>query len=97
MTSNNETVSRQNLLAVNIAKSMTSEGNSPLFRRMLTVDRRYSEIKWISSFKTSNYMTVYNNLKAEFSGKRPVIKCLILIAFDRVIVEVIFSSSDSFC
>ena len=70
MTSNNETVSRQNLLAVNIAKSMTSEGNSPLFPRMLTVDRRYSEIKWISSFKISNYMTVYNNLKAEFLGKK---------------------------
>ena len=61
MTSNNETVSRQNLLAVNIG---------PLFWRMLTVDRRYSEIKWISSFKISNYMTVYNNLKAEFLGKK---------------------------
>ena len=30
MTSNNETVSRQNLWAGNIAKSMTSEGNSAL-------------------------------------------------------------------
>ena len=44
MTFNNEIVSRQNLLAVNIAKSMTSDGNSALFPRMLTVDRRYSEI-----------------------------------------------------
>ena len=30
MTSNNETVSRQNLWAGNIAKSMTSQGNSAL-------------------------------------------------------------------
>ena len=30
MTSNNETVSRQNLWAGNIAKSTTSEGNSAL-------------------------------------------------------------------
>ena len=30
MKSNNETVSRQNLRAGNIAKSMTSEGNSAL-------------------------------------------------------------------
>ena len=97
MTSNNETVSRQNLLAVNIAKSMTSEGNSPLFRRMLTFDRRYSEIKWISSFKISNYMTVYNNLNAEFLGKKTSHKVFNVIGFDRVIVEVIFSSSDSFC
>ena len=31
MTSNNETVSRQNLSAGNLAKSMTSEANSALF------------------------------------------------------------------
>ena len=31
MTSNNETVSRQNLRADSIAKSMTSKGNSALF------------------------------------------------------------------
>ena len=38
MTSNNEDVSRQNLWAGNIAKSMTSEGNSAL--EPVNVDRR---------------------------------------------------------
>ena len=43
-TSNNETVSRQNLWAGNIAKSMASEGNSAQLLRMLTDDRRYREV-----------------------------------------------------
>ena len=38
MKSNDETVSRQNLRAGNIAKSMTSEGNSAMF--LANVDRR---------------------------------------------------------
>ena len=44
MTSNNETVSRQNLWAGNIAKSMTSEGNKallPTYPRMLTAHELY--------------------------------------------------------
>ena len=44
MTSNNETVSRQNLWAGNIAKSTTSEGNKallPTYLRMLTAHKIY--------------------------------------------------------
>ena len=47
ITSYDETVSRQNLWAGNIAKSLTSEGNSALlycYPGMLIDDRRYSEI-----------------------------------------------------
>ena len=52
MTSNNETVSHQNLCVGDNAKSMMSEGNSA----RLTDDRRYSKVyKWISSFKISIY------------------------------------------
>ena len=43
MTSNNETVSRQNHWAGNITKSMTSEGNSALFSS--NVDRR-TQLQW---------------------------------------------------
>ena len=44
MTSNNETVFRQNLWAGNIAKSMTSEGNKallPTYPQMLTAHEIY--------------------------------------------------------
>ena len=41
MISNNETVSRQNLWAGNIAKSMTSEGNSALLPE--NVDHSHTE------------------------------------------------------
>ena len=55
MTSNNETFSRQNLRAGNIAKSMTSEGNSALLPT--NVDRRPPLQRGlmirISSFKVS--------------------------------------------
>ena len=46
MTSNNETVSRQNLWADNVAKSMTSEGNSARSPAnvVLTDDCSYSEV-----------------------------------------------------
>ena len=61
---NNETVSRQNLRAGNIAKkSMTSEGNSALLPanvdRRLLLQRGYL---WISCFKISSYVT--NHFKA---------------------------------
>ena len=60
MTSKNKTVSPQNLWAGNIAKSMTSEGNSaPL---PANVDQRppYSEVQWISSFSIFSYITNHN-------------------------------------
>ena len=53
MKCNDETVSRQNLWAGNIAKSMTSEGNSACSSWMMTDDRRYSEVYWISTFHIS--------------------------------------------
>ena len=49
MISNNETVSRQNLWAGKIEKSMTSEGKNVLFPA--NFDRRPLLVQWISSFK----------------------------------------------
>ena len=44
MTSKNETVSRQNLLAGNVAKSMMSEGNCALLPASVYQDCCYSEV-----------------------------------------------------
>ena len=49
MISNNETVSRQNLWAGNIAKSMTSEGNSALLPA--NVDRSHTEKVFFVGYK----------------------------------------------
>ena len=52
MTSNNKTVSCQNLWAGNIAKSMTSEGNSALLPANVNwqLPLYCSQVSWISSF-----------------------------------------------
>ena len=49
MTSNSETVSRQNLQAGNIAKSITSEGNSALLPA--NVDRRPLSQRGVMNFR----------------------------------------------
>ena len=93
MTSNNETVSCQNLLPGNIAKSVTSDGNSALLPANVDRRRPFREISSISSFKISSYVTFSN---VEILGEKiSVIEVLNRIY--RVIVEDIFSSSDSFC
>ena len=66
MTSNNETVSRQNVWAGNIAKSMTSEGNSARLPVVLIDDCSYSEVLWIFSYKISPQATL------RFSGHKTV-------------------------
>ena len=52
MTSNSETVSRQNLQAGNIAKSITSEGNSALLPA--NVDRRPLSHRGVMNFRLSD-------------------------------------------
>ena len=62
MTSNNETVSHQNLWSGNIAKNLWRQRVTiQCYPWMLTDDRRYSEVQWISRFKISSYIT--NHLK----------------------------------
>ena len=60
MTSNNETVSLQNLWAGNITKFMTSEGSSALkihcYLQMLTEDPHYSKVYWTSSYITNHFI-----------------------------------------
>ena len=60
MTSKNETVSRQNLWVGNIAKSMTSEGNSVLLPANVDQRSHYSEVQWISSLNIFSYITNRN-------------------------------------
>ena len=50
MTFNNETVSRQNLRAGNIAKSMTSKGNSGC---LFTIYKNFREIRLESKWNTT--------------------------------------------
>ena len=57
MTFNNETVSRQNLLAGNIAKSTTSEGNSALLPA--NVDQRPPLQRGLINFPLQNFQ-LYN-------------------------------------
>ena len=52
MTPNNETVSRQNFRVVNIAKSMTSEGNSALLP--VNVDQRRPLQRGLTNFQLYN-------------------------------------------
>ena len=62
MTSNNETVSRQNLWAGNTAKNLWCQRVTfHCYLRRLTDDLCYSKVRWMSSFKISNYIT--NHLK----------------------------------
>ena len=59
MTSNNETVSYQNLWAANITKSMTSDWVTvPCYPQMFTGDRRYSKCfpRWIEILRKQNYI-----------------------------------------
>jgi len=82
MTSNNETVSRQRLWAGNVAKSMTSEGNSaPLPANVvLTDDCSCSEVLWIFSFKISPQATLrFSGNKINcFPRDQSIFKCLLL-------------------
>ena len=69
MSSKNETVSRQNLWAGNIAKNLWRHTvTEHCYSRMLTDHRRYSEVYWISSFKIFSYIT--NHLKSGPSGNK---------------------------
>ena len=73
MISNNETVSRQNLWAGNIAKSMTSEGKSALLPAR--VDRSHTEKVFFVGY-ISNHLKTGHEVNSSFcfpSGT--VIKC----------------------
>ena len=61
MTSNNETVSRQNLWADNIAKSIASEGNSALL--LAHVDRRPPLQRGLMNFQLENFQLYNKSLK----------------------------------
>ena len=61
MTSNNETVSRQNLWADNIAKSMAFEGNSALL--LAHVDRRPPFKRGFMNFQLENFQLCNKSLK----------------------------------
>ena len=82
MTSNNETVSRQNLWAGDVAKSMTSGGNSARSPAnvVLTDDCSYSEVLWIFSFKISPQATLrFSGNKINFFPRdQSIFKCLLL-------------------
>ena len=82
MTSNNETVSRQNLWAGDVAKSMTSGGNSARSPAnvVLTDDCSYSEVLWIFSFKISRQATLrFSGNKINcFPPDESIFKCLLL-------------------
>ena len=78
MTSNNENVSCQNLWAGNVAKSMTSEGNSA--HVVLTDDCSCSEVLWIFSFKISPQATLrFSGNKINcFPPDQSIFTCLLL-------------------
>ena len=82
MTSNNETVSRQNLWAGNVAKSMTSESNSARLPAnvVLTDDCSCSEVLWIFSCKISPQATLrFSGHKINcFPRDQSMFKCLLL-------------------
>ena len=61
MTSNNETVSHQNLCAGNTAKSMTSEGNTALLPA--NVDQRLPLQQGLGYFQCQNFQLYHKSLK----------------------------------
>ena len=67
MTSNNETVSRQNLWTGNIAKSMTSESNATLLAA--NVDRQLSLQRGLMNFQLENFQLYDKSLKDWSLGK----------------------------
>ena len=88
------------------AKALATDHRENLWRQRVTVHCSHecwpstAVIVRLNGFPASKFPPTWLYITISmlsFSGKRPVIKSLMLIAFDRVIVEVIFSSSDSFC
>ena len=71
MTSNDETVSRQNLWAGNIAKSMTSEGHSALLPA--NVDRQPLLQQGLMSFQLQFFQLYNKTLKDWSFGKQLVL------------------------
>ena len=71
MTSNNETVSRQNLWAGNITKTMTSEGKSALLPA--SVDRRPPLQRGLMNFQLQNFPLNNKSLKDWSLGKQFVL------------------------
>ena len=71
MTSNNENVSRQNLWAGNIAKSMTSKGNSALLPS--NVDRRPPWRRGLMNFQLQNFQLYSKSLKDWSFGKQLIL------------------------
>ena len=70
MTSNNETVSRRNIWAGNIAKSMTSECNSALLPA--NVDRRAPLQRGLMNFELQNFQLYNKSLKDWSLGKQSI-------------------------
>ena len=66
MTSNNVTVSRQNLRAGNTAKSMTSEGDSALLPT--NVDRRPPLQRGLMNFQLQKFQLYNKSVKTGPSG-----------------------------
>ena len=75
MTSNNETVSRQNLWAGNIAKSMTSEGNSALLPAR--VDRSHTEKVFFVGYIPDHLKTGHEVNSSFCFPSGPIINCWI--------------------
>ena len=71
MTSNNETVSRQNLWAGNIAKSMTSESNATLLAA--NVDRQPPLQRGVMNFQLENFQLYDKSLKDWSLGKQLIL------------------------
>ena len=72
MTSNNETVSRQNLWAGNIAKPLTSEGNSALLSAR--ADRSHTEKVFFVGFIPNHFKTGHDVNSSLCFPSWPVIK-----------------------
>ena len=70
MTSNNETVSRRNIWAGNIAKSMTSECNSALLPA--NVDRWAPLQRGLMNFELQNFQLYNKSLKDWSLGKQSI-------------------------
>ena len=68
MTSNDETVSHQNLSAGNTAKSMTSESNGALLPP--NVDRQPPLERDLMNFQLQNFQLYNKSLKDWFLGKQ---------------------------
>ena len=88
MTSNNETVSRQNLWAGNIAQSMTSEGNSaPL---PANVDRRLPLQRGLMNFQLQNFQ-LYKKSLNDWSWKRLILSQSLCVYYYHYCCSVIYS------